>query len=85
MRYNPLSNPLQEPITMIDLDELRQRIDAIRTGALPQSAVTDDELIAAIEQLRAARRAKQAPAPKSKPQAAPAGSLLDLLSQIPEE
>ena len=69
---------------MIDLDELRRRIDAIRTGALPQSAVTDEELIAAIEQLRAARRAKQAPTPKSK-QAAPAGSLLDLLSQIPEE
>jgi len=69
---------------MIDLDELRRRIDAIRTGALPQSAVTDEELIAAIEQLRAARRAKQAPAPKPK-QAAPAGSLLDLLSQIPEE
>ena len=45
-------------MTSISLDELRQRIIAIRTGDLPANAVTDEEIRAGIEQLRADRKAK---------------------------
>lgn len=38
--------------TPIDLDELANRVLAIRRGELPADAVTDDELRAAIQQQR---------------------------------
>jgi hypothetical protein len=77
-------------MTPISLDELRQRIIAIRAGTLPANAVTDDEIRAGIEQLRADRKMKATASAERKAttstpviEAATAkpGSLLDRLSK----
>lgn len=41
---------------MIDLENLRARIDAVHNGTLPADAVSPDELRAALDQLRSDRR-----------------------------
>lgn len=76
------------PHTPLSLDELRARIIAIRQGTLPATAVTDDEIRAGLEQLRADRKARAtASAERKAASAAPVitaapGSLLDRLNKV---
>lgn len=75
----------------MDLIELRNRVLAVHNGTLPPDAYNDDELRAAIAQLREERR-KRSAAPASTPKVKAstpavtisggrAGGLLDLLSK----
>lgn len=80
---------------MTDLIELRQRILAVHNGQLPPDAVSDDELRAAIAQIRedrrkrssatpattTSRRAASTPALKLDAIQGKSGGLLDLLSK----
>lgn len=79
---------------MPDLIELRNRILAVHNGQLPADAVSDDELRAAIAQLREDRRKRATATPATTTSRrstsptldlaaikAPSGGLLDLLSK----